>query len=288
MYDFAFGGRNVAQRGPSAGGRDLGVAVLAAGELDEWLAAASSSSSTVSTASHGARTARFVDLFAAHQSPAAVVAVTPLSAAEVRSRVAATSTSPPQLVVVTCAEGDDDPLHIRHQIALKLVLNAHSTAIMCRLGRVCYNTMTNVSPSNLKLIGRATFLALSHIADMLKLAHLPLSASYADVNRLLHMAIAHVRQQHEAERDRVSAGGAPNVAAHQVAEVALTIVCALEMAMQWHAKSSSTAAAAAAAAAATEQSASAFAHAMRVLYNECDGSLSAYLRRFEARFGATQ
>jgi N-acetylmuramic acid 6-phosphate (MurNAc-6-P) etherase len=37
-----------------------------------------------------------------------------------------------------------------------MLLNAHSTAVMAGLGRLVGNTMTNVSPSNLKLIGRAT------------------------------------------------------------------------------------------------------------------------------------
>jgi len=39
---------------------------------------------------------------------------------------------------------------------------------MAKLGRVIGNTMTNVSPSNLKLIGRATYLIQSHVNDSLK------------------------------------------------------------------------------------------------------------------------
>ncbi len=38
---------------------------------------------------------------------------------------------------------------------------------MARLGKVIGNTMTNVSPSNLKLIGRATYLIQSHVNDTL-------------------------------------------------------------------------------------------------------------------------
>lgn len=48
-------------------------------------------------------------------------------------------------------------------MAVKVILNAHSTCIMGRLGRLVGNTMTNVSPSNLKLIGRATYLILLHV-----------------------------------------------------------------------------------------------------------------------------
>jgi N-acetylmuramic acid 6-phosphate etherase len=48
------------------------------------------------------------------------------------------------------------------QVTLKMLLNAHSTAVMAGLGRLVGNTMTNVSPSNLKLIGRATNLIAMH------------------------------------------------------------------------------------------------------------------------------
>jgi hypothetical protein len=58
-----------------------------------------------------------------------------------------------------------DPLKLNRQTLLKILLNAHSTAVMARMGRVVGNTMTNVDPSNLKLIGRATFLIMSHVND---------------------------------------------------------------------------------------------------------------------------
>ncbi|MFC2158296.1 hypothetical protein ACFLT9_10715, partial [Acidobacteriota bacterium] len=59
----------------------------------------------------------------------------------------------------------DDPLGLNRQTLLKILLNGHSTAVMARLGRVVGNTMTHVNPSNLKLIGRATYLILSHVND---------------------------------------------------------------------------------------------------------------------------
>ena len=61
-----------------------------------------------------------------------------------------------------------DPLHIRSRIALKMLMNAHSTAVMTKLGRVVGNTMTNVRAANLKLIGRATYLAKLHIDDVIR------------------------------------------------------------------------------------------------------------------------
>ena len=41
-----------------------------------------------------------------------------------------------------------------------MALNSHSTAVMAKLGRVVGNTMTNVRPGNLKLIGWATYIIL--------------------------------------------------------------------------------------------------------------------------------
>ena len=62
----------------------------------------------------------------------------------------------------------EDPIHKLKHIAVKMLLNAHSTAVMCLFGRVVGNTMTSVSPSNLKLIGRATNLILQHVNAIIK------------------------------------------------------------------------------------------------------------------------
>lgn len=84
-----------------------------------------------------------------------------------------------------------DPLGLRQLLALKMILNAHSTAVMALLGRVVGNTMTAVNPSNLKLIGRATYLIMSHINDTItsklwRQKYGPcLPISYAEANALL-------------------------------------------------------------------------------------------------------
>jgi N-acetylmuramic acid 6-phosphate etherase len=67
------------------------------------------------------------------------------------------------------------------RVAVKLVLNALSTCVMARLGRVWGNTMVWVVPSNLKLIDRAT----RYIA---RLAGLP----YAQANALLFEVLEYV------------------------------------------------------------------------------------------------
>ena len=113
-----------------------------------------------------------------------------------------------------------DPFGIRQQMAAKMLLNAHSTAVMAKLGKVVGNTMTNVSPSNLKLIGRATYLIQSHVNDVLGRPGWVLEngarppVSYGEANAVLYDSIAYLR-------DRPTEAG-------QTAEVALSIIRILE------------------------------------------------------------
>jgi hypothetical protein len=114
----------------------------------------------------------------------------------------------------------DDPFGLRGQVGLKMLLNAHSTAVMTRLGRVIGNTMTNVSPSNLKLIGRATSLIQSHVNEVLSRPdwvrlnghHEPIT--YGEANVVLFDATAFLKDKKEV--------------AGQTAEVALSIIRILE------------------------------------------------------------
>jgi N-acetylmuramic acid 6-phosphate etherase len=126
-----------------------------------------------------------------------------------------------RLVVVPVSVRDKgDPFGIRQQMAAKMLLNAHSTAVMAKLGKVVGNTMTNVSPSNLKLIGRATFLIQSHVNDVLGMpewvkrngARDPIS--YGEANAVLYDAIEYLKGK-QAE-------------AGQTAEVAFSIIRILE------------------------------------------------------------
>ena len=96
----------------------------------------------------------------------------------------------------------DDPLGLRQQVALKLLLNAHSTAVMALRGRLMGNTMVFVQPSNLKLIGRATFLVQSHVNDLTGPPQAPLS--YAAANLLIFEALAFRRSLGQAADDAPS------------------------------------------------------------------------------------
>jgi hypothetical protein len=109
LYDFSFGGRNVAVRGP-ASSNDLGVMVLMAHEVDQYLSHANQ------------RCEEFVGLFASKSATTVALLVTPHSASYVQQQLAG---QPVQAAVVSIDEGDDDPLHIRHQIALKMVCFNH-------------------------------------------------------------------------------------------------------------------------------------------------------------------
>jgi N-acetylmuramic acid 6-phosphate etherase len=112
-----------------------------------------------------------------------------------------------------------DPLGLKQQLILKMLLNAHSTAVMAKLGRVVGNTMTNVNPGNLKLIGRATFLIQQHInstlasAIWMKRFGKTDPIRYDEANAILFSAIQYVKNKHSAT---------------QTSEVALSIVRVLE------------------------------------------------------------
>ncbi len=148
---------NLKGRAPAAG--DVGVAVVLAAEA----AGLEKSDSYLR---------RFVDLSASSGAATFLVLASDLpekKLAEIEAslRKAAAGSAPAPRVVPVRIGAANDPFALKAQVAIKMLLNAHSTAIMAKLGKVVGNTMTNVSPSNLKLIGRATFLIQSHVNDAL-------------------------------------------------------------------------------------------------------------------------
>ena len=210
LYDFSLSKANTEGRGPKKG--DLCVLVALAPE-DRLFEDPKSSF------------ARALRLAADGGADAGVMVLTdrpskefPSIAESLRRRWARASG---RLVVVPVAVGSGgDPFRIRQQMAAKMLLNAHSTAVMAKLGKVVGNTMTNVSPSNLKLIGRATFLIQSHVNDVLGKAEWVQAygardpIAYGEANAVLYDAIAYLR-------DRQAEAG-------QTAEVAFSIIRILE------------------------------------------------------------
>jgi N-acetylmuramic acid 6-phosphate etherase len=72
------------------------------------------------------------------------------------------------VLIVLPMDSKNDPLAINQLIALKIILNAHSSAVMARSGRVIGNTITAFDPSYPRSIDRATAMLLSHVNDVLK------------------------------------------------------------------------------------------------------------------------
>ena len=215
LYDFSLGPANTEGRGPKKG--DLCVLVALTpeeGELER----------------DGTSFARVLGLADEGGADAAVLLVTdrpaksfPALAERIgrRWKGRAQGRDGGRLVVVPVhVKAENDPFGIRQQMAAKMLLNAHSTAVMAKLGKVVGNTMTNVSPSNLKLIGRATFLIQSHVNDVLGMpewvkangAREPVS--YGEANAVLYDAIAYLK-------DRQAEAG-------QTAEVAFSVIRILE------------------------------------------------------------
>jgi N-acetylmuramic acid 6-phosphate etherase len=210
LYDFSFSAFNLKNRGPEAG--DLGVMVGLAGEEGEIVR-------------DGTYFRRFMDLFAAEGMNLTALVVTdetPGAGARIETgiRRAFKGDGASLLVVPVAVPAVGDPFRLNARIAAKMLFNAHSTAVMAKLGKVIGNTMTNVSPSNLKLIGRATYLIQLHVNDALgrpswiKAHGRREPVSYAEANAVLFDSIAFLKDK-QAE-------------AGQTAEVAYSIIRILE------------------------------------------------------------
>lgn len=144
LYDLSFTSWNIENRGPSSG--DLGVIVCIDNELEE-----------INDPESEFR--KFAGLFREKGGRVAIISVS-----EERN-VKNSKSFIPDIEVEITLPSFPDPITLRKQIALKMLLNAHSTGVMAILGRIIGNTMTTLNPSNLKLIGRATYLIMSHVND---------------------------------------------------------------------------------------------------------------------------
>ncbi len=208
LYDFSFSEFNLKKRGPRPG--DLGVAVLLTPEEKELR-------------KKDSYFRRFMDLFIAQKTKLALICLTDKNPEDIFKTIKKTpyfKKKEKNVQLIIPIETDNDPFGLNQQIALKMLLNAHSTGVMARLGKVIGNTMANVSPSNLKLIGRATYLIQSHVNDILsrpqwvKVHGLRKPITYGEANAVLFEAI-HFLQDKKQE-------------VGQTAEVALSIIRILE------------------------------------------------------------
>jgi N-acetylmuramic acid 6-phosphate etherase len=202
-YDFSFSPSNIERRGPGPG--DLGVLVL----MEEEVSKLEEPDSCFR---------KFIELFHDRGGSVALLTVSGTRELEGLKKSILPHTKGKDVWVPLALDVPVDPLGVRSQIALKMFLNAHSTATMAALGRVIGNTMTSVSPSNLKLIGRASYLILSHVNDVLgqpawRAQHgTQARITFAEVNAVLVDAIDFVKSQEMG----------------QTAEVALSIIRIVE------------------------------------------------------------
>jgi N-acetylmuramic acid 6-phosphate etherase len=149
LYDFSFSEANVKRRGPEKG--DLGVLVCLDREIDYLT-------------EPGSSFGRFIELFKKQDARIGLIYIGSDQEEKILSLAFRAGLDPDNDVIVPIRLPESpDPLGLNQQIAVKILLNAHSTAVMAKLGRIVGNTMTNVVPSNLKLIGRATHLIMSHV-----------------------------------------------------------------------------------------------------------------------------
>jgi N-acetylmuramic acid 6-phosphate etherase len=152
LYDFSFSKENIHTRGPKED--DLAVVVC----LDEEIEELSTSGSSFY---------RFITLCKKKDGRLAIILVSDKNPQEIESIISRLPLKGQDVVIQIYMERAGDPISLNRHLLLKVLLNSHSTAVMARLGRVVGNTMTHVNPSNLKLIGRATYLIMSHVNDTL-------------------------------------------------------------------------------------------------------------------------
>jgi hypothetical protein len=196
LYDFSLANLNIKSRGPKQG--DIGVTVLLGPEVEETLKPNPNSSFS-----------RFGSLFAGRGALLGIIiiqdkpiATTPAERSAI-GIVGAGPKKPEPAIVQFSLPPDNDPFRVQQHIALKMLLNAHSTAVMAKLGKVIGNTMTNVSPSNLKLIGRATYLIQLHVNDVLgnpawvRQYGTRRPISYGEANAVLFDSIAFMKESPE-------------------------------------------------------------------------------------------
>ncbi len=209
LYDFSLGRAWKEWRAPAAG--DLGVAVIISPEEKD-------------VDDPGSYLRKFMDGAAASGARLAVLFITgDRGSADRTGRTLArlyTGKDGGPVFVPVVIDDAGDAFGLKARIAAKMLLNAHSTAVFARLGRVVGNTMTNVSPSNLKLIGRATYLVQSHVNDIIGRRSFAADRgrrgpiTYAEANAVLYDSITLLK----GKRDK----------AGQTAEVAVSIIRIVE------------------------------------------------------------
>lgn len=175
-YDFSFSHNNIHNRGPRP--KDLGVVVCVDEEIEELAHLESSFY-------------KFIELYKKKGANIALVFLSNKSSQDISRIMTQLPMDKTSDVTVNIPLSfSSDPMQLKTQTLIKMLLNGHSTAVMASMGRVVGNTMTNVYPSNLKLIGRATYLILSHVNELIAQP-----IAYAEANAVLFAAMDFCHKQ---------------------------------------------------------------------------------------------
>jgi N-acetylmuramic acid 6-phosphate etherase len=208
LYDLSFGEFNLQNRGPREG--DMGVFVGTGSEVNQLK----------DKKSH---LFKFLALFLKNEARASLLFATDESEKKIAKMIRKIPGFDPEgkdVSVIIPISIRNDPLGLNQLIALKIVLNAHSAAVMARMGKVIGNTATNISLHDLKNIDRATYLIQSHVNDVLSRPHwvklygVQKPISYGEANAVLYEALSFT----ENKRGRIDGE----------AEVALSVIRILE------------------------------------------------------------
>lgn len=205
-YDFSFSEENIKRGTRMPQKDDLGVIILVDEEIEELV-------------QQNQDAYKFIALFKKNMANVCIITVSDdkKDISGIINNVKPQLTENDVIINFIVDSNIADPIKLVRQILLKMFLNAHSTAVMTLLGRVVGNTMVFVNPSNLKLIGRSTYLIMTHVNDTITREYWnktygktePLT--YAEINAVLFEAIKYLREHPQ-----------------QIGEVAISIVRILE------------------------------------------------------------
>jgi len=155
QYDFSLSARNLTHFGPLSG--DVGICVMISPEEP---APAKSLAGMTS----------FLRLFSEENRKLAIVWITDGTEKDIEKAIQKLTNSAPFSVATILPlriDKNNDPLGVNKQVALKVLLNSHSAAVMAGLGRANGNYLTHINPANMKLLGRATHVLQSIVNETL-------------------------------------------------------------------------------------------------------------------------